>query len=184
MLGNGLTDQELMDGISRGDETAFLSIYRAHQAPLFRFAWHMTGSRESAEEVVQEAFLTLIRQPGRWQFERGTIRAFLFGVTRNQCRRMWDEPEPEELDESLSAEPDFAESLDAGQREEQVRDAIAALPETYREVLVLCELQEMPYQEAALVLALPVGTVRSRLSRAKVQLADRLRARMATTRAS
>jgi RNA polymerase sigma-70 factor (ECF subfamily) len=181
-----LTDQELMDGIGRGDETAFLCVYRAHQAALFRFAWHMTGSREAAEEAVQEAFLTLIHQPERWQSDRGTIRAFLFGVTRNQCRRTWHEPEAEELDEQCGADSDLLGALEAGQRETAVREAIATMPEAHREVLVLCELQEMSYQEAALVLGVPVGTIRSRLNRAKTHLADRLRARLtpATAEAS
>src|SRR5262249_59558206 len=71
----------------RGDEQAFLVLYQKHQAPLYRYALRMTGSPWAAEEVVQEVFLLLIREPEKFQPDRGELGAFLFGVTRNRVMK-------------------------------------------------------------------------------------------------
>src|SRR6476660_10076502 len=70
-----------------GDEEAFLALYRRHQSALYRYALRMTGSPWSAEEVVQEVFLVLIREPQKYQAERGELGAFLFGVARNRVMK-------------------------------------------------------------------------------------------------
>src|SRR5262245_25541981 len=71
----------------RGDEQAFLSLYHRHQSALYRYALRMTGSPWAAEEVVQEVFLLLIREPHKYQAERGELGAFLFGVVRNRVMK-------------------------------------------------------------------------------------------------
>jgi len=74
----------LLKRAAKGDEQAFLLLYQRHQAPLYRYALRMTGSPWAAEEVVQEVFLLLIREPQKYQAERGELGAFLFGVARNR----------------------------------------------------------------------------------------------------
>src|SRR5487761_789201 len=81
-------DEELLRRMMGGDDDAFRSFYLRHQRPIYRFALHMTGRPEAAEEVVQEAFMTLIREIRIFDSARGTPQAFLFGIARNHVRRV------------------------------------------------------------------------------------------------
>src|ERR1044071_6295065 len=84
----------------RGDERAFLALYEKHQSALYRYALRMTGSPWAAEEVVQEVFLLLIREPHKFQPDRGELGAFLFGVTRNRVMKHLERlPREDSLDE-------------------------------------------------------------------------------------
>lgn len=164
----------------RGDEQAFLALYRRHQGPLYRYALRMTGSPWSAEEVVQEVFLLLIREPQKYQPERGELGAFLYGVARNRVmkhlERMPREASLDQLNENGNAWMDPEDPLtpmmiaEKRERIEQVREAILELPAEFREAVVLCELEEMSYEEAAQVCGCPVGTIRSRLHRGRALL--------------
>ncbi|MGH9730082.1 MAG: RNA polymerase sigma factor, partial [Candidatus Acidiferrales bacterium] len=82
-----LRDEDLLRRIVAGDDDAFRSFYLRHQRPIYRFALHMTGRPEAAEEVVQETFMTLIREISKFDSARGTPQAFLFGIARNHVRR-------------------------------------------------------------------------------------------------
>lgn len=139
--------------------------------------------------------MTLIREPGRFDPARGTLGGFLFGIARNHLRKRWDQErrlvqfagDGDELDDLLSNAA--ASSNGNGHRPasvvrdefasletiSQVRQAISTLPENYREVVVLCELEELSYEETASALGCPVGTVRSRLHRARAILLEKLR---------
>ncbi len=158
-----------------GDREAFTSLYRLHHAAVFRFAMHMTGDRLRAEEVTQDVFVWLIHHADAFDPGRGELGAFLLGVTRRFLLRRFqsekrfvpfgaghDRAVPED-----SAEPDTAE----------LRLAILALPPRYREVVVLCDLEGRSYEEAAALLECALGTVRSRLHRARGLLARKLLAR-------
>src|SRR5688572_29213079 len=81
------SDESLLRRAARGDEEAFAELYRRRQAGLYRFALHMSGREEVAEEVTQEVFLTLIRDPGRFDEEKASVGGFLFGVARNYVLR-------------------------------------------------------------------------------------------------
>jgi RNA polymerase sigma-70 factor, ECF subfamily len=171
-----MSDEELMRRAGGGDEAAFTELYRRRQAPLYRFAFQMSGSEALAEDAVQEVFLTLIRKSARYDATRGSVAAFLFGVTRNHVLRALDgRSSSEEPDaERLAAEGDLAGDVVRSRMIESVRAAVLALPLHYRETVVLCDLQEVPYAQAAEALGCPVGTVRSRLHRARQMLAERL----------
>ena len=168
----------------QGDEEAFAALYRRHRDAVYRFALLRTGSAAQAADVTQEAFLHLMTRPEQYDPSRGSIAAWLCGVARNLARRETasreDATDPGDLDgDALPApelvEPDGpAERLLASETAEQVRTALAALAPHYRDVLILCELSELSYAEAAQVCGIDIGTVRSRLSRARAQLADRL----------
>jgi RNA polymerase sigma-70 factor (ECF subfamily) len=170
-------DEDLMRGIARGSEADFVDLYRRHQSDLFRFAWHMTGSPETAEEAVQETFLALMKRPEGWREARGPARAYLFGIARNQVlRQIGGRREFDALDEDPAGGEDLLDGLERGERIAAVKNAVRSLPGTYREVTVLCDLEEHSYEDAAQLLGCPVGTVRSRLSRARRMLESKLRA--------
>lgn len=176
------TDDELLIRIHSGDEDAFVSLYRRRQAAIFRFALHMSGSESVAEDITQEVFLHLLRGWG-YDPSRGAVSAYLFGIARKLILR---HIERSRLDVTLDSgsEVDAAvltggedPALDLTRREglEALRRAVLALPRRYREVVVLCDLQEMDYSVAAAALGCPIGTVRSRLHRARALLLEKLK---------
>jgi RNA polymerase sigma-70 factor (ECF subfamily) len=170
---------ELLRRSADGDEEAFVALYRRFQGGIYRFAWRMTGSREAAEDVTQETFLAIVRGPDRYEEARGAFGAYLYGIARNVLlKRAGRERAFVALgdgQDALRSSDDPTADLDRRQAVEAVRQAVLALPQHYREVVVLAELQGLPYEEVAGALACPVGTVRSRLHRARALLAQRLR---------
>lgn len=203
-------DVELLRRLAAGDEGAFLEFYRRHQGGLYRYAMHMSGSPQSAADVLQETFLTLIRHTNKYDEDKGTPAAFLFGIARNHLRKLHEKegryvPLSDELGRGLttggsgdmtpsngnghsSSGPGTAEmileGLEHAQITELLRDAILTLPDHYREPVTLCDLEGKSYGEAAALLECPVGTVRSRLNRARSILLDKLRPARISARAN
>ncbi|MDQ1410929.1 MAG: polymerase sigma-70 factor, subfamily [Acidobacteriaceae bacterium] len=178
-------DEELLKRSAKGDEEAFTVLYRRHADALYRFAFRMTGSSWGAEEIVQDVFMTLVREPGKYDAERGTLPAFLFGITRNKIMK-YNERLPREISlverqedgsgGGLTLRDSFTPAMWAEQRErlEKVRAAVMELPGEFRETVVLCELEEMSYDQAARMLDCPIGTIRSRLHRGRALLLAKL----------
>lgn len=150
-------------------------LYAGYHRQLYRFGLAFSGSESQAAEAVQEAFLSLIRNPGIFDPNRGSAVSLLYGMVRNRLRRSRRQEREEPLEEENAADEDLLLGLERAQRVAAVRDAILSLPEHYREVVLLCEIEEFSYEEAAQVVGVPIGTVRSRLSRAKHQLKLRLK---------
>ena len=159
------SDIELFQAMLAGDEEALAVLYRRRAREVHRFALHMCGSQSLADDVTQEVFMVLIREAHTFDPEKGSFPAFLMGVTRNHVLRrlrrerfyvsMEDDGENHrgpERDSHAAAGP--LDSLSRNETIETVRRSILTLPERYREVVVLCELQEMSYVEAAAILAL------------------------------
>lgn len=191
-------DSELLRWLAAGDEKSFTLLYRRYQGELYRFALHMTGSPESAADVVQETFLAVIRGDARFDPARGAARAFLFGIARNHVRRLQVKesrfvPLPDVDIESITALSNGngngngshaatsaggieTEQVDLSRDEivQQLRAAVARLPEHYREAVTLCDLQGKTYEQAAALLDCPIGTVRSRLNRARDLLMEKI----------
>lgn len=173
-------DGELLALAKRGDEEAFLVLYRRHQGAVFRFALHMSGRQEMAEEVTQEVFLALLSELAQYTEERGALQGYLIGVARNHVRRqlarypVFDE-EAKAIERGSGCE--LIDDLSREQEMEALRAAILSLPPNYREVVVLCELENVDYAKAAEQLGCAVGTVRSRLHRARALLSAKLRTR-------
>jgi RNA polymerase sigma-70 factor (ECF subfamily) len=173
------TDNEaearLLAEIANGAEQAFVALYRRRHGDVYRFAFSMAKSRALAQDVTQEVFLNVLENAGRFDAAKGSVRAWLFGCARHvildrlRIERRWTCAMPEAI-----AEFDGDERLQSDQRAERLHAALARLPIEYREALVLCELEELSYAEAALVLECPVGTVRSRLHRGRALLAATL----------
>lgn len=175
---------DLVARMKGGDEEAFLALYRCHKDKVHRFALLYCGSSATAADVTQDTFLHLITQPQQHDPGRGSVGAWLCGVARNLARKQAGGREvatdPADLHDDIhpvEAHIDRDSPLDRvlrGEAAEQVRRAVAAIAPHYREVLILCELSELSYAEAAQVCGIDIGTVRSRLSRARAQLAQRL----------
>ena len=175
---SALDDPALLREVQFGNEAALTLVYRRLQRPLYRFAYAMTGSAAMAEEAVQETFLRLIRQAGGLDPAKGSIEAYLYGIVRNVTRqavRSQFVALDEEYDEPAGQLDDPRVALDRTVAHEQLSAAILALPPHYREVVVLCDLEEWSYEAAASTVGCPVGTVRSRLNRARGLLRDRLK---------
>jgi RNA polymerase sigma-70 factor (ECF subfamily) len=177
------TDDDLLMAMRSGDEQAFVTLYRKRQAALYRFAQHMSGSTSVAEDVTQEVFLALIRDGCGYDPERGTLSGYLFGIARKLVLRHLERGRSDvaletEVEESgwpqLAVIDDPMADLTWREGIEALRRAVHALPRRYREVVVLCDLEEVDYADAALVLNCPIGTVRSRLHRARALLLEKL----------
>jgi RNA polymerase sigma-70 factor (ECF subfamily) len=173
-----LDDAELLRLSGKGDEEAFLILYRRHQGPVFRFALHMSGKQETAEEVTQEVFLTLLKRASRYSKECGSLQGYLIGAARNQVRRQlrdsWKKIS-DDLEYSSDPSEQLLEELGREQELSALRRAILNLPVKYREIVVLCDLEGVEYERAAAQLGCAVGTVRSRLHRARKILQMKLR---------
>lgn len=181
------SDDDLLRRMTAGDEEAFTALYRRHQGNIYRFALLMSGSPATADDVTQEVFLALMRGMDQYDSARGPLAAFLYGIARNQVlrRRRWEracnslEEETEDGETAtvrhLIAQDDPLADIVRNEMIDAVRQAVLSLPARYREVVVLCDFQELRYAEAALALDCAVGTVSSRLNRARAMLANRLR---------
>lgn len=170
-----LCDRELLELSKNGDEEAFVVLYRRHQGPVFRFALHMSGRRETAEEVTQEVFLSLLSAQTTYAEERGALQGYLIGVARNQLRQhLGRDGRFVRLTEGSGSRAELLDTLNREQELEALSMAILSLPRNYREVVVLCELENVDYAQAAQQLGCPIGTVRSRLHRARALLGAKL----------
>lgn len=172
------SDEDLMAAVAAGNREAFGAIYRRRRPDVYRFALHLTGSPVVAEDVAQDVFLAVIQDARRYSPSRAAVLPWLLGIARNHARRRLTERRYEPLPAD-GAEPaahaDPAEGMTRARRCEALREALAGLPIVYREAVVLCDLQELSYQEAAEAADCAIGTVRSRLHRGRQMLAARMR---------
>ncbi len=172
------TDAALLERALTGAEDAFTALYRRRQGGVYRFALQMTGSTAIAEDVTQETFLALLLHGTRYDEARGTVASFLYGIARNLVMRRLDRRAQQadvEITEECAGPEDLLEDLTRRESIEKVRQAVLSLPPVFREVVVLCDLQDSSYEDAAAALYCPVGTVRSRLNRGRAMLARKLR---------
>jgi RNA polymerase sigma-70 factor (ECF subfamily) len=162
-------------------EAAFLELYQRHQGPVFRYALHMSGRVETAEEIVQEVFLSLLSASNGFIEANGNLQAYLIGTARNMLRSRFRQQRRIVEDEPSTSGAEVFEALSQEQELQELRAAVLSLPPNYREVVVLCDLEGMDYSQAAGTLNCPVGTVRSRLHRARAILAAKMKKRIGCT---
>jgi len=178
-------DDVLLRRAAKGDEEAFTLLYRRYQAAMYRFALRMTGSAWAAEEIVQDVFMTLMRAPKKYDASRGTLGGYLYGIARNRVmkhlERLPREVPLEQKNEDGSGAGIVLQDAvtpatwaEARERMKQVRTAVLELPAEFREAVVLCELEELSYEEAAQAAGCPIGTIRSRLHRGRALLLAKL----------
>lgn len=180
------SDAALLERIRGGDAVALSTVYRRHSAAVFRFACLHAPSRDAAADATQETFLWLSTH-GATGFDgsRSSLAAFLCGVARNHGLRLRVTEArytalPDD-DSSAASHPRSDTGLDdvlahllVRERAEALLDALATLAPEHREVIALVEFEDFSYVEAADIIGCPVGTVRSRLSRGKDALRQRL----------
>ena len=171
-------DGQMLHLMIAGEERGFVALYRKYQGPVYRFALHICGIRHIAEDVTQETFLSLIRAPQNYHCDRGPLLLYLFGIAR---RLVWKTARRDRLYEEFDNDrelpvsmPDFADDFIRQHEAKRLRQAILSLPRKYREVIVLCSLQELSYEQAAVVVGSAIGTVRSRMHRARQLLLRKL----------
>ena len=180
------SDAELLRLALAGDEPAFLVLYNRLKHGIFRYAFYMTNSKSAAEEVTQEVFMVLLRKGRNYRPDRGDVAAFAFGIARNLARRIEHrerayqpipvDPPVESLAKTLISGPEvLTGQMIRREVVERVQTAVASLPDHYRQVVILCDLCELSYADAACRLECAVGTIRSRLNRAHTLLAEKLK---------
>jgi RNA polymerase sigma-70 factor (ECF subfamily) len=187
-LDGELSDGELHRAALAGSGEAMAALYRRHGGLVYRFTLQMSRNDAVAEEITQEVFLALLTQIDRFDADRGELSTWLCGIARHQ---LWKHLQRSEaagaFDEESAAELEFsgdgpAELLLRREAVAAIRAGMDELPAALREVVILCSLEEMSYEQAAQVLSVPVGTVRSRLHRAKARLVGLLRGEVASVR--
>src|ERR1700722_14847686 len=153
-ISEDIRDDVLLRRAAKGDEDAFTTLYRRHQAALYRFALRMTGNAWASEEIVQDVFMTLMREPKKYDSERGALAAYLYGIARNRVmkhlERIPGELQPPEESETgaraiagLTPVVTPMHWAERQERREQVRAAVLELPSGFREAVVLCALEEL-----------------------------------------
>lgn len=182
-------DLALLSEIKRGNHTAFEALYRRHQPPLYRFALLRAGSPDTAADIVQEVFMGLIADTLKFDPTRGVLQGFLFGVARNlllkrdaaQYRFVSTSHSSVIGDDDASADdstedwiadpsPQPQQRLLDQEQAETVRRALQKIAPHYRDVMILYEMHDLSYLEIAQICNIDIGTVRSRLSRARAKL--------------
>jgi len=187
-LSDTLSEPQLLRLAVSGDEGAFAALYERFKSNVYRFALHMTGSASLADDVTQDAFITLMEEGGKFDESKGQVLSFLLGIARNFVRRAYrsqarvtplvtENEQGEEIELVLQSGHDTVADVLRGETVGLVREAVQSLPPHYREVVVLCDLCEMSYAEASAQLDCNLGTIRSRLNRAHNLLAKKLETR-------
>jgi RNA polymerase sigma-70 factor (ECF subfamily) len=174
-------DDEPILLIAGGDREAFAWLYRRYRGDVYRFAAHMSGSAAVADDLVQDVFVAVIEDVARYQLGRSGVLPWLLGIARNHVRRWRSQrpalPLPDDespASQRLAVTPDPLRDMSQTRNTVALRRALLELPTRYREAIVLCDLQELSYADAADALHCAVGTVRSRLHRGRALLARRL----------
>ena len=168
------TDEDLYSRMKRGDQRAIEQLYERREPGLFRYALHMSGDRTIAEEATHEAFLALIQPGSRFDPVRGSLEAYMYGTVRNVIRAM-RRTQSVGPESDPATQHDMLGALIGNEQTMALRAALRDLPTAYRDAVVLCDLEEWSYEDAARMMDCPIGTIRSRLHRARLMLAEKLR---------
>ena len=176
------SDSECMARLAAGDGNALRELYQRHGRALLRFSSAMCRSRQAAEDMVHDTFVALMREPISFNPAQGTVFGYLCGVLRHRVSRHFRQQKrwvalDMDSDSSPVLASDSHSPADEIARSEitaAFRRAMLELPLQHREIIALCDLEELPYTTVAGILDCPVGTVRSRLHRARALLTIRL----------
>lgn len=174
-------DRARLDRAMAGDTDAFADIYRQYQHIVYRFACAMTGSEPAAEDITQETFVALFRDLARYDPERAAFTTYLYGIVRNLSReRLRRDRRFLSLDiigtrrERAGVASDPAAVFEGAERIARVRKALLKLPSRYRELIILCDLHDLSYSDAASATGVSTAAVRSRLHRGRQLLRRQL----------
>jgi RNA polymerase sigma-70 factor (ECF subfamily) len=173
-------DRELLTLIQDGSHDAFAVLVRRHTERFYRLAYRYVQNRETAEDIVQDAFLKLWEDPGRWQPERNSkFTTWFYRIVVNLCLDWQKKKRPLALDEEVPSadERDTPDTTMIRTQEQQVLEReIATLPERQRLALSLCFAEGLSNQEAAEVIGVRLKALQSLIMRAKATLKERMKA--------
>jgi RNA polymerase sigma-70 factor (ECF subfamily) len=175
-LADHATDEHLLEQAANGNTAAFQILYERYRDPIFRFAYRLLGSAEAAEDVAHDCFLGLIKDPGRFDSSKASLRTYLYAAARNQAAKRYQSFGRETAIEELADEPRSADRRGPmalvlnDELAGEVERAIAGLPPLQREALVLFEYEDLSLAEIAAIVGADSGTVKSRLFRAREKL--------------
>jgi RNA polymerase sigma factor (sigma-70 family) len=175
---DGGSDEQLWTRARAGDSAAFAAVFDRHVNAVYSHCLRRAGSWSDADDLTSMTFFTVWRKAGRARFIDGSLRPWLLAVATNlartqfRARRRYEAMLARLPQEELGADSadEILASLEAEQRAEQLAAAISKLSKADQLVLSLCDLGELTYEQTAAVLGIPIGTVRSRLSRARARL--------------
>lgn len=174
------TDERLLEQGANGNTAAFTVLYERYRDPIFRFAYRMLGSAEAAEDVAHDCFLSLIKDPGRFDRAKASLRTYLYAAARNQVAKRYQSFARESGIDELLVEPRVAVHHEPIKRllddelANEVRGAIESLPPLQREALILFEYQDLTLAEIGAIVGADSNTVKARLFRAREKLRARL----------
>jgi len=180
-----VADATLARRVADGDRDALAQAYARESGPVYRYAFALCGNAAWAADAVQEAFVALASRPQTFDAARGTLGAWLAGVARHVLLAQWrsagaavsaGDPDAAVADEAADAGLAGGDLLVRRQDSEALWAAIRALPWSFREALVLVDLQERSYEQAASIAGIELNTLRTRLRRARSRLAAALNA--------
>lgn len=175
------TDEQLWRRAVTGDAGAFGLLYERHDRAVTAFCLWKTGDPTAADDLKQLVFLHAWRVRSRTPLTTPSARPLLLGIASNLARNQWRakrryraalERLANRAEPAVDVAADALDRLAAVERLGELRGQLAALPEHEREVVVLVALAELSYEEVSVLVGVPIGTVRSRLSRARAKLAD------------
>lgn len=175
---------DLLERCRKGDEGAWRELVARHSRKVFGLCYRFSGRVDEAEDLTQEVFLRVYQSLDRYRSSGGAFNTWLMTVARNHAidhyrrrreeRNRRDDGALGEMELLPSGEEGPVMALERKERVQLVQRGLRALPEDLRDTIVLCDLQGLPYEEAARVLDVPLGTVKSRLNRGRLELAKRL----------
>jgi RNA polymerase sigma-70 factor, ECF subfamily len=166
-----IEDQELVRRVLAGQTDDFRVLVDRHQQPVFRFASGLLRNHEEAQDVTQEAFLAAFVNLSAYDSSRAAFSTWIFTIARNRCINLLKQRRPIAFNEPDSIEDVApADALVNQELSQQLDRALAALPVEQRSAFVLAEIEELPYAEIARIERTSVGTVKSRIHRAKQRL--------------
>jgi RNA polymerase sigma-70 factor, ECF subfamily len=177
------TDVDLLPRCRGGDEAAWRELVALHTRKVFGLAYRFTGRVDEAEDLTQEVFVKVYQTLGRYRESDGSFGGWLMAVARNHAidhyrrrkqERLRRAEDPAVLEVALAREEHPITGLERAERKRLVHSGLRALPPDLRIPLILRDLQELPYEAIASELGIPLGTVKSRINRARLELAKRL----------
>lgn len=180
------SDRELIERVKNGDASAFDLIVQRHKVSLISFAYRFLGDQETAEDVVQETFLRVYKNAGRYRSDKAGLRTWMYRIAANLCKnelrnrgRRWKimvNPAigSQEVDDPIENSPGPDGQLEEKELQKTLELAISRLPDKLRTVLILRDIEGMAYEDISQVIKKPLGTVKSRLNRARLALRDKM----------
>lgn len=174
------SDEVLLSAAARGDQAALRDLYERHAAAVLRLIRRLTSDQGVAEEILQETWLAAWRSAGSFRGD-SSVRGWLMGVARRQAHNHLRKSRPQladlaEAEDVVDPAPSVEDQIVRAAERTELLAAVRALPGHLREVLALVLVEEMAYPDVATALAIPVGTVKSRMSHARKRLCGMLAA--------